>query len=220
VQAETDFTRTLTTNPRASHPVRSAEIHLLRRLQRKRSVSTSGRSVGGCGRWPIVDTYVSLHLGNKWTLRNGQLLRGCPRDDGGRWERCAGSSNRLCSRASVARVAQAPGVNANQVFSWRRQYRQGLLSQRNAQPVQLLPVHVSEALANKANRPGSRQDTAAEAGTIGGISQGTCMRLKQCGWRSTAHCAGAFAAMIGLAAGTRIWIVAGVTDMRRADLRG
>jgi transposase len=68
--------------------------------------------------------------------------------------------------ASVAWVAQAHGVNANQVFSWRRQYRQGLLSQRNAQPVQLLPVHVSEAQANKANRPGSRQDTAAEADTI------------------------------------------------------
>ena len=29
--------------------------------------------------------------------------------------------------ASVARVARAHGVNANQVFAWRRQYRQGLL---------------------------------------------------------------------------------------------
>lgn len=29
--------------------------------------------------------------------------------------------------ASVARVARAQGVNANQVFHWRRQYRQGLL---------------------------------------------------------------------------------------------
>jgi transposase len=47
--------------------------------------------------------------------------------------------------ASVARVALAHGVNANQVFSWCRQYRQGLLSQRNTELVKLLPVHVSEA---------------------------------------------------------------------------
>jgi transposase len=58
------------------------------------------------------------------------------------------------------------GVNANQVFSWRRQYRQGLLSQRNAEPVKLLPVHVSEAQASKANQSGSRQVTAAVVGTI------------------------------------------------------
>jgi transposase len=68
--------------------------------------------------------------------------------------------------ASVARVALVHGVNANQVFSWRRQYRQGLLSQRNAEPVKLLPVHVSEAQASKANRSGSRQVTAAVVGTI------------------------------------------------------
>jgi hypothetical protein len=60
----------------------------------KRSVSTSGRSVGGCGRWPDVGTYESVHLGNKWTLWNGQSLRESHRDDGGRWERSAGSSNR------------------------------------------------------------------------------------------------------------------------------
>jgi transposase len=68
--------------------------------------------------------------------------------------------------ASVARVALAHGVNANQVFSWRRQYRQGLLSQRDAEPVKLLPVHVSEAQASKVNRSGSRQITAPVVGTI------------------------------------------------------
>jgi transposase len=68
--------------------------------------------------------------------------------------------------ASVARVALAHGVNANQVFSWRRQYLQGLLSQRNAEPVELLPVHVSEAQASKVNRSDRRQVTAAVAGTI------------------------------------------------------
>jgi len=33
----------------------------------------------------------------------------------------------LAPRASVARVARAHGVKANQVFAWRRQYRQGPL---------------------------------------------------------------------------------------------
>ena len=59
--------------------------------------------------------------------------------------------------ASVARVARAHGVNANQVFHWRRQYRQGLLSQENTETVKLLPVHVSETQASKANRSGRRQ---------------------------------------------------------------
>lgn len=68
--------------------------------------------------------------------------------------------------ASVARVALAHGVNANQVFSWRRQYRQGLLGQKNAEPVKLLPVHVSEVPASKASRTERRQVTASAAGTI------------------------------------------------------
>lgn len=45
--------------------------------------------------------------------------------------------------ASVARVARAHGVNANQVFHWRRQYRQGLLGEGNTETAKLLPVHVT-----------------------------------------------------------------------------
>jgi len=86
-----------------------------------------------------------------------------------RWpvgEKCRIVEQTLKPGASVARVALAHGVNANQVFSWRRQYRQGLLSQRDAEPVKLLPVHVSEAQASKVNRSGSRQITAPIVGTI------------------------------------------------------
>ena len=54
--------------------------------------------------------------------------------------------------------------NANQVFSWRRRYLQGLLSPRNAEPVKLLPVHVSEEQVSKVNRLDRRQ--VAAAGTI------------------------------------------------------
>ncbi len=86
-----------------------------------------------------------------------------------RWpvgEKCRIVEQTLQPGASVAGVALAHGVNANQVFSWRRQYRQGLLSQRNAEPVKLLPVRVSEAQARKANQSESRQVRAAVAGTI------------------------------------------------------
>jgi hypothetical protein len=42
----------------------SCELCSQASINRKRSVITSGRSVGGCGRWPEVDTYGSVHLGN------------------------------------------------------------------------------------------------------------------------------------------------------------
>ena len=48
--------------------------------------------------------------------------------------------------ASVARVARAHGVNANQVFAWRRLYRQGLLEAANGK-TGLLAVRVVEAPA-------------------------------------------------------------------------
>jgi transposase len=63
--------------------------------------------------------------------------------------------------ASVARVARAHGVNANQVFHWRRQYRQGLLGEGNAEAVQLIPVQVTGATAGKGNRQVRRQAVRA-----------------------------------------------------------
>ncbi len=86
-----------------------------------------------------------------------------------RWpvgEKCRIVEQTLRPGASVARVALAHGVNANQVFSWRRQYRQGLLNQGNTEVIKLLPVQVSEAQASKVNRSESRQVTAAVAGRI------------------------------------------------------
>jgi len=68
--------------------------------------------------------------------------------------------------ASVARVARAHGVNANQLFHWRRLYRGGLLSDETADQntgangartpcVSLLPVVVADAADNQlaASRP-------------------------------------------------------------------
>jgi transposase len=51
----------------------------------------------------------------------------------------------LVEGASVARVARAHGINANQVFSWRRLYRAGRLGERKP-AMKLLPVRVSESL--------------------------------------------------------------------------
>jgi len=48
--------------------------------------------------------------------------------------------------ASVARVAREHGVNANQVFGWRRLYQRGLLG-GNVPSVALVPVKVTESAA-------------------------------------------------------------------------
>jgi len=71
--------------------------------------------------------------------------------------------------ASVARVARAHGVNANQVFHWRRQYRQGLLGEGNAETAKLLPVHVTGATVSKANRTGRRQTAHGATDAAGAI---------------------------------------------------
>lgn len=49
----------------------------------------------------------------------------------------------LLPGASVARVARAQGINANQVFGWRRLYLAGRLGGQKA-GMKLLPVRVSD----------------------------------------------------------------------------
>jgi transposase len=51
----------------------------------------------------------------------------------------------LAEGASVARIARAHGVNANQVFGWRRLYLSGRLGEQRA-TMKLLPVRLSESL--------------------------------------------------------------------------
>jgi transposase len=50
----------------------------------------------------------------------------------------------LALGASVARVARVHGVNANQVFGWRRLYLAGRLGEQKP-GIKLLPVRVSES---------------------------------------------------------------------------
>jgi transposase len=48
---------------------------------------------------------------------------------------------------SVARVAQKYGINANQLFQWRRLYRDGHLGVPSQSGMKLLPVSVIEEAA-------------------------------------------------------------------------
>jgi transposase len=59
--------------------------------------------------------------------------------------------------ASVARVARRHAVNANQIFSWRKKYREGQLGKAS----KLLPVTVSDIPCNKSGLVGSGSPPAA-----------------------------------------------------------
>jgi transposase len=58
----------------------------------------------------------------------------------------------MAADASVARVARAHGVNANQLFSWRRLYQRGLLGGSGTSTA-LVPVTVSDSPTVAAEPP-------------------------------------------------------------------
>ena len=75
----------------------------------------------------------------------------------------------LVPGTSVSRVARRHDVNANQVFYWRKLYREGLLGGGAAAP--LLPVNVSEEQPGTAAKWDS---TALRSGTMEvKVSKGT-----------------------------------------------
>lgn len=65
--------------------------------------------------------------------------------------------------ASVARVARRHAVNANQVFYWRKKYREGRLGK--GQSSKLLPVTLSEISVSKSERGGY----ASSPSTVGSM---------------------------------------------------
>ena len=72
----------------------------------------------------------------------------------------------LVEGALVARVARAHGINANQVFGWRRLYLAGRLGECKA-AMKLLPVRVSESLpAPLPVEPRSTDFSKPQPGTI------------------------------------------------------
>jgi transposase len=66
--------------------------------------------------------------------------------------------------ASVARVALKYGVNANQVFQWRRLHRDGKLGVAAEQAIKLLPVSVTEE--TEFRKPEASQVEPARCGAI------------------------------------------------------
>ena len=104
---------------------------------------------------PEVGTYGGVHLG-EYVDTSARAVE----------EKRRIVEQTLAAGGSVARVARAYGVNANQVFQWRRQYRRGLLGSGNTEAVSLLPVRVTEALAGEAGRSSGEQRRRTALGMI------------------------------------------------------
>ncbi len=67
--------------------------------------------------------------------------------------------------ASIARVARAYEVNANQLFHWRKLYIQGLLEAPGTTAAKLLPVHIADLPAQPL-RAASRSTATTAVPTI------------------------------------------------------
>ena len=70
--------------------------------------------------------------------------------------------------ASVSQVARAYDVNTNQVFHWRRQYRQGRFDEAANKATALVPVQLNRAVDKSviATRRGSKADASTRSGII------------------------------------------------------
>ena len=120
--------------------------------------------------------------------------------------------------ASVAEIARAHGVNANQVFKWRRLFERGQLSDAGAISTALLPVTISADDETKPETTAAAADAQTSSGGAIHIElPGRAMISVESGADPAllALRSGEPAQVIHLPAGTRIWLAAGVTDMRR-----
>ena len=111
--------------------------------------------------------------------------------------------------ASVAEVARAHGVNANQVFKWRRAFERGELVEACSA---LLPVSISHP-TERAPEAGTEAPQVQEASS--GAIHIDDQHRERCRRGAGALDSGELQPVIDFPAGTRIWIAAGVTDMRR-----
>jgi transposase len=84
--------------------------------------------------------------------------------------------------ASVALVARAHGVNANQVFKWRRELKRGELVEPDAASAALLPVTLSGSCetANETREAGAKEQPTA-SGAIHIEFPGRVMISVECG---------------------------------------
>src|SRR6266404_4354603 len=73
--------------------------------------------------------------------------------------------------ASVARVARRHAVNANQVFYWRKKYREGRLGKN--QSSKLLPVTLSDISGSTSKRAGCASSLSAVGSMEIKLAKGT-----------------------------------------------
>ena len=76
--------------------------------------------------------------------------------------------------ASVSRVARLHNINANQLFTWRKAYREGALGHGDA--AALLPVRMAESLPD-GDRAATTPRTAVISGRIEVVRNGTTLRI-------------------------------------------
>jgi len=81
----------------------------------------------------------------------------------------------LVAGVSVARVAREHGVNANQVFGWRRLYQRGLLG-GNVPSVALVPVKVTESATTPVSPDRAGVATPADSIELPRKPKGTYLR--------------------------------------------
>jgi transposase len=114
----------------------------------------------------------------------------------------------LVPGASISGIALANGLNTNQLFAWRRR----LLPQATVRPAVLLPVEMEAAGPMVINSPA---DLAPAKPSRPGPGPCIGSRPWTCRPGHAAHCPALAGAVIGPGVGTRVWIAAGVTDLRR-----
>ncbi len=83
----------------------------------------------------------------------------------------------LVPGASVARIAREHGINANQVFNWRRLYREGLLGTEGKTAANLLPVTVVAQTRPTAAAPNAATVRTPTVGRIWLESPKGCLNI-------------------------------------------
>lgn len=81
----------------------------------------------------------------------------------------------LDGRVSVPVIARRHNLNANQLFSWRGQYRRGELTAecQSSDPVKLLPVHIEPAVLTEPSTSRRQEDSST--------SSSGCLEIQLCG---------------------------------------
>jgi transposase len=82
--------------------------------------------------------------------------------------------------ASVALVARAHGLNANQVFKWRRAFERDELVEAGSASTALLPVTLTAPVDEETQEPAAQQQAAA-SGSIHIEFPGRAMISVECG---------------------------------------